>query len=423
MATGDRIYIADKETLDKVKVNTDGILAAVQDAEGIFKNIKRYGVKINKLDSNPATRITYLYDAVGLTPAGMNYVAGTFDYGSWADLWFVKNNYPVMVKYDGTEDYKLLPTNYEFKEDGVTASDVANTAYAGNAMAAMPLVWISQYEIGNYEYIILCDKQYDSTYKAYAHQRANGTIQDKIYLSMFKGSYDGTRLRSISGQQPMYSQTAAAEITRATANGAQWYIKTYSQRNLLQCLLTVMSKTDNGQTAYGNGNLNYNAALTPTMGVMATGSLNTNGQFMGYNDNIRQVKVFHQEAPWADQWDRLAGMLNVNGKIKVKMTRPYNLIGTGFIDTGLTPIGTSGGYIKDSKMTEYGRMPYNAAGSSSTYQSDGLWFNNGITAVALAGGSCAAGPLGGPWSVDLYGSAAVAGWSVGASLSCELPAA
>lgn len=422
MATGDRIYLADKATLDAVKSNTDGILAAVQDADGIFKNIKRYGVKINKLDSNPATRITYLYDAVGLTPAAMNYTSGAFDFGSWADIWFVKNNYPVMLKYDGTEDYKLLPADYGLKVDGVTASDVASTAYAGNAMAAMPLVWISQYEVGNYEYIILCEKQYDSTYKAYAHQRANGTIQDKIYLSMFKGSYDGTRLRSISGKQPMYSQTAAVEITRATANGTQYYTRTYAQRNLMQCLLTVMSKTDNGKMAYGNGNLNY-TGVAPTMGVMLTGTLNTAGQFMGYNDNTHQVKVFHQEGFWGDQWDRIAGLLNINGKIKVKMTRPYNLIGTDFIDTGLTPSGTSGGYIKYSKMTEYGRIPYNAAGSATTYQPDGLWYSNAITAVAYAGGNCVCGPLCGPWSLNLSDPASYASWHVGASLSSELPAA
>ena len=44
MATGDKIFIADKETLDEVKANTEGILAAVQDIDGKFAGIKRYGV-------------------------------------------------------------------------------------------------------------------------------------------------------------------------------------------------------------------------------------------------------------------------------------------------------------------------------------------------------------------------------------------
>ena len=30
-------------------------------------------MRINLLDSNPATRVKYLYDAVGMTPAGMNF--------------------------------------------------------------------------------------------------------------------------------------------------------------------------------------------------------------------------------------------------------------------------------------------------------------------------------------------------------------
>lgn len=109
MATGDRIYVADKETLDKVKQDTTGILSFLQDADGKFSNIKRYGVKINKADSNPATRVTYLYDAVGLTPAKMNYTDGTFDFGDWGDKFFVAGNYPVMLNADGTEAYKLNP--------------------------------------------------------------------------------------------------------------------------------------------------------------------------------------------------------------------------------------------------------------------------------------------------------------------------
>ena len=44
---------------------------------------KRYGMRINLLDSNPATRVKYLYVAVGMTPAGMNFAGGGFDYGDW----------------------------------------------------------------------------------------------------------------------------------------------------------------------------------------------------------------------------------------------------------------------------------------------------------------------------------------------------
>ena len=39
MATGDKIFIADKKTLDEVKANTEGILSAVQDIDGKFAGI------------------------------------------------------------------------------------------------------------------------------------------------------------------------------------------------------------------------------------------------------------------------------------------------------------------------------------------------------------------------------------------------
>ena len=113
-----RLYVADKETLDAVKADTTGILKQLQDADGKFSNIKRYGIKINKADSNPDTRITYLYDAAGFTPAKMNFTDGSFDFGSWGEVFFVKQNRPVMLKADRTVAYELNHTDHSKKLDG-----------------------------------------------------------------------------------------------------------------------------------------------------------------------------------------------------------------------------------------------------------------------------------------------------------------
>lgn len=117
MASGDLIVkVADKETLDRTHANTNAILAAVEEDVRV-KNIVRYGMKINKADSNPTTRCTYLFDAVGMTPAAMNFTSGVFDFGDWGDVFFVKNNYPAMVRYDGTEDYLNENLELEIKDD------------------------------------------------------------------------------------------------------------------------------------------------------------------------------------------------------------------------------------------------------------------------------------------------------------------
>ena len=427
MAKGEKIYIADKKTLDEVKADTTGILAAVQDIDSKFSGIKRYGVKINKNDSNPATRVTYLHDAVGMNPAKMDFASGAFDFGDWGDIWFVKNNYPCMVKYDGVEDYKLNPNDYTLKEDG-TESDVANPDYAGNAMSAIPLVWISQYEVGNYEYIILCNVRYDSSYHAYAHTRADGTIMNVKYLSMFKGSYDGTRLRSLSGMQPMYSQNAQTEINCAAANnqdGADiWRTRSWADRNLVKCLLTVIGKSDNSQGVFGQGNTTgYINDASAYCGVLQTGTLNDKGQFFGYNTTALQVKVFHIEGWWGDQWERVVGLIMDHGKVKVKMTPPYNLTGEGYTDTGIDLSAVANGYIKTTTMREFGRIPTGTGGSSSTYLCDYLYLLATIVAIALVGGRCDNGAHCGAAYLDLSRADSLASWALGAALSCEQPSA
>ena len=429
MASGDVIVkVADKETLDRTLANTNAILAAVGEDVRV-KEVKRYGMKINKNDSNPATRCTYLFDAVGMTPAAMNFATGAFDFGDWGDVFFVKNNYPAMVRYDGTEDYRLSKTDHTKKEDGVTESDVSNENYGGNAMSVFDgtidgKIWLSQFEIGNYEYMIISNVQYDESYNDDAYVREDGSHADKLYYPMFKGSYDGTRIRSIAGKTTMCNTNAQTEINRAKANGTGWSIGSWSRINLLNCLLKIMAKSDNTQATYGRGqDSGYVNDSSQNYGKLHTGTLTDKGQFFGYNDGTHDVKVFYMESRWGMQWDRILGLINRNGHILAKMKPPYNLTGADYTDTGLTPSGTPGGYVSKSKSCRYGRIPYVASGSETTYQCDGLWFNNGITAIALAGGSCNIGAHVGADCLHLGDAAGVAYWSFGASIFLEQPIA
>ena len=164
-----------------MKADTTGILAQLQDKDGKFSNVKRYGIKINKADSNPDTRITYLYDAAGFTPAKMNFTDGSFDFGSWGEVFFIKQNRPVMLKADRTVAYELNHTDHSKKLDG-TASDVGDASTTLNAMSEFPLMWLCQYEVGNYEYIIVSDTRVDSNYNADAYTREDGSVADHMYM-------------------------------------------------------------------------------------------------------------------------------------------------------------------------------------------------------------------------------------------------
>lgn len=381
----------------------------------------RYGIRIKKAESDPEKRVEYLFDAVGRTPAHMDFSTGSFDYGDWGGEWFVTDNKPLMLKSDGAPDYYLNPNNYAQKADG-TASDVANTSYDGNAMAQIPLIWIKRYEDSEYEYEIVSNVQYDEDYKAYAHTRADGTIADYFYWSLFGASGNATKMRSLSGQTRA-ALNAQNHIDGAKGNGAKWYIHTWSQRECIRTLLILMGKSTDTQAVFGTGNCRSGSEGS----VLATGTLKDKGQFFGYSANNQQVKVFHIEAFWGDQWDWTAGLIN-NGSVYVKMTPEgvgYRVTDTtGYTNTGITIAGSSSGYISACSCSEYGIIPKTVSGSGTTYYADGGWFNNSSLCFLLAGGSAInAAAFGGAFASSLHTAPSASHWAHGGGLSCEMPAA
>ena len=379
-----------------------------------------FGFRIDKNNSDSETRVEYLEMAVGMKPARMNFAAGKFDYGDWKDVWFVEDNKPYMVRSDGTVDYQLNPVDYSKKITGED-SDVDNANYDGNAMASFPTVWLKQWDDGTYEYCYFSDTKIDDDYHAYAHQRADGSIMEYKYLRMFGGSLINGKLRSLSGKEYIQKNTAQQEVAAATANGSLWYTTAKCEWNLIDMLTLLMSKHDDRQDAFGKGNLNYQSGDTTKYGMLSTGTLNTKGQFFGYNDLTHQVKVFHIEKPWADQWERYAGHINDKGAIKVKMYPPYNFDGAGYANTSTTMSGTNGGYISVTKMTEWGRLPVVISGAEGQGVSDGGWFNNSQVNYALGGGYCGHGLRCGPSCCTVSDLVSHVSWHIGAGLSLEQP--
>ena len=367
----------------------------------------RYGIKINKLESDPKARITYIYDAEGMTPAHMDFDNGVFDYGSWENVFFVRENRPVMLNLDRTVAYELDHDDYTKKTTG-TASDIDDEDMPLNAMSEFPLIWLCQYEVDNYEYVIVSNIQYDETYRADAYTREDGTIAQYMYLPMFGGSYDGSKLRSISGQVLANSTNMQSEFNYAAANGAGWTVIPWCRRNLINCLLLIMGKSENSRKIFGLGNV-YRLGNS-----LNSGTLNNKGQFYGYNDTTHQVKVFHIEKWWGDRDDRIAGLISNNRIAKVKMSPPYNLTGAGYIDT-LVNLPSFHGYQKDTRMTQYGRFPITVGAGMSTYVCGFILRDSGAEVPACVGVTS-----NGSSAPTLFFTEATGSY-IGASISCESP--
>lgn len=284
-------------------------------------------------------------------------------------------------------------------------------------MSEIPLIWVKRYTKNNYDFVVFCETQYDDTYKAYAHTDADGNILPVTYFPMYEGAVINNRLRSLSGQTPTASMTDEQETTAAKQNGERWDKQSFSEINLMYEMCTMISKSTNSQGKFGAG-------CSTADKFLQTGTLNGKGQFFGSTGTTAAVKMFYCENFFGNYWKRLRGLLLINGVYYIKPVPPYNVTGEGYINTKMTPSGTSGGYISRMEMAaDVGRIPTIASGSETTYECDGLWFTNTDIRVALFGGNRSSGSRCGLSYWDVNNLASSVDTDIVASLSCKPPVA
>ena len=392
-----------------------------------------YGFHIDGSESDPAAKVTYLEDAVGMTPAYMDYANSKFNYGSWAGAFFMPR--PCMVRQTGGVDYYLDPDDYTKKEDG-TASDISDTSYAGNAMMEWgqngKKIWYKVVPDDGDETsasVYISDERLDPDYHAWSFINNQGVEVDHFYTPIYNGSVVDSVMRSMSGLAVTQSLAGGAtgEINAAKGNNKDsnvcWFIEVLADRILINFLLILMGKSTDTQTVFGRGlDSGSQAALT----AYRTGALDASGMFFGYSDGSHGVKVFGMENWWGAQWRRLAGSILRSGDHRIKLTygtedgseaEGYNTDGTGYISMGITPAGTNGGYISEMNFNEFGMFGKTVSGSATTHYCDGQWFNNGATCFELVGGASNNGLLCGALYSDLGVGAGAVGWGFGAAVS------
>ena len=384
-----------------------------------------YGIHINPNESDPSDAVTYLKDAVGMTPAAMG--STSFNYGSWQDAFFMPR--PCMLKYDGTVDYYLNPNDYSKKTDG-TVSNVGDYYYDGNAMMEWPLIWW-KYEAGQAEgegYFFVSNRRVDDTYNCWCNYDCNNKIINNFYTAIYNGT--GTeKLRSLSDVQLTSENgnggtTGQQEIARAIANNTtakvEWYIDLWADRLLITGLLYLMGKSLNLQAVFGRG---LDTGGQTTKEAYVTGTLNDKGLFWGdtaSGDNA--VKVFGMENFWGCVWHRTAGLFGTSTGYAYKLTHgtvdgstatSFGTNTNGYISVSATQ--PEEGYVNKMFFDKHGILPSATGGSSSTYYSD--YFIEGTGFSTVGGSSINSFYCG--FAMNLSPSINVVFWSVAAALSCK----
>lgn len=440
-STTEEMNTAINQSAESVKQEAADTYTTKEEFEGVKeviskKTAKVYSFHINGNESNPSDAVTYLDDAVGMTPAYMDFSNNKFNYGSWGNAFFMPR--PCMLEYDGTLDYYLDPNDYSKKIDG-TASDIADISYEGNAMiewGAGGKIWYKIIPDGNDQSsatISFANAQMDSDYVDWSFHNYNGNIVDRFYTPIYNGSTDGTRLRSMSGQVCIQKKTAQQEIDLAKANNVDgnsvWNTEILSDIQLVNLLLVLIGKSLDTQSVFGRGNDSGHVNdSSQNYGMLNSGTMNKKGMFWGSNDGTSGVKVFGMENWWGNQWRRYAGDINDNGVHKVKYTYGtedgstevgFNTTGQGYKVTNEALPSASGSYIQKMKFEENEISPLTESGTSSTYYCDGLWTNNEQVNYARCSGHCDTGAFCGAFCLALSTNPAYAWWGSGASLSCK----
>ena len=387
-----------------------------------------YGFHVNSNESDPSACVTYLRDAVGMTPAKMDFTNGKFDWGSWRDAFFIPR--PCMLRSDGTVAYYLNENNYALKEDG-TASDISNDSFDGNAMMEWgknhKRIWykiVADANDATSYSVYIADHKEDKNYVAWSFYNKNDELMEHFYTPIYSGSLDSNnKLRSLSGKRITQSTTGTEEISYAKANGDGWNIEVWADKLLMFLLLYLMGKSLDVQGTYGQG---HSTGGSSASSLINTGTLDDKGLFFGYSDMDKKVKVFGMEDQWAEQMNRCCGLILDNGIYKYKLTEGTadgsTVIGyptdntNGMLDGGQSP--TTNGYVNKFAVTGDTILPNSVSGGSSTYYCDYFYQNQSGVLFALIGGSSNYDHSCG-FCVCLDGDVGASGWFLGGALSCK----
>lgn len=435
--TSSELGLASSQDVSDINAVIDDVNSDIIDIKTDIDKIKMsipkvYGFHIDSNNSSPSGSVTYIGDAVGMTPAYMDYTNDVFNYGSWGDIWFIKDCKPCILNQDGTVSAYLNKNDYSEDIYGVDV-EIGKNLVGANVMIEFPKIWYKVEPDANNESsasVYISPVKVDEGYKDYAYIDYQGNHKEHFYMPAYNGSIVDGVMRSISGAQVSKTLTGQQEIDACVANGNGWYTEDAGEIMLINFLLILIGKSTDTQTVFGQGL--HTGGLERINNEFRTGVHDTKGMFYGTNSGISSiytnaVKVFGMENWWGFQWRRYAGDILDNGILKIKMcwgtedgstVSDFNPSGNGYVAIiDCTPSGESGGYISEMKFTEDGMFAKVANGSSSTYYCDGYGYNNSDVRYAARGGASVHELSVGSFYVSRNSAAEVTYWGLCAAIS------
>lgn len=282
---------------------SDGLAKANSEALQIkTKNAILYSFTINEADSNPATRVGYGDEAVGVSPATSTGLGG------WESKWPFNVIRIVAMQKGKVLDKDINASNRAYFTDGTkvynadaSASDPINTI---DTMTEFPTIyWRKSAPSGQIKFDI-------SDYPivggdCYAH-KVGGVVRSKIYVGCYLGSLvykSGGKyhLVSVSGKLPDTNTSLSEQRIQANLRGSGYELLNFNIVTMLQILFTLAYRNTNSQSSLGMGYVGASAKAT-------TGGTDTKGWVYGSTSQTEQMCFLGIEDLWGNLYQWVDGM-------------------------------------------------------------------------------------------------------------------
>ena len=269
----------------------------------------------NTMSSNPETCLTYVEDAVGLTPMS------AASEGGWADRWPFNQIRPVVLNSNGSVHKYLDKTNLSKYEDGSSAAaDLASDAY--DAYTEFPKIYYKVVVNGNVSTMYLCNVP-ETGYKVHPAFVVDGAEKDKIYIGRYLAYLTNNKLYSRSKVIATASTTRPTFRAAAQARGAGFNLISYYDWYLVATLYTLAFKNLHGQNALGAGRTNAS-------NYIANGETDSQKWTYGTTSVTAMISLFGLENWWGEKLQFIDNFISVDRVAKAGQLSKPNDTGSGY---------------------------------------------------------------------------------------------
>lgn len=335
-----------------------------------------------------------------------------------------------VLNANGTVNYYLNSSNWAFKEDGVTASNL--TGADGYVMVEIPAFWFKRTDVGSvYTWEVATGPKagftlhpafvkdgvevayrYYGAYDACFWDATDGLYKSGLNLdnttSLFNTAED--RLSSVAGVYPIVGLTRNEARLMAANNGSGWRQLDFALWSAIQMLYLVEYQTFFSQNTLGAGNTNGSYLVSSSNqndsphtvagagNAIGNGSTNTvTGAGVNAKPGTSFMKYRGIENVYGNCWNWCDG---INTNVGVAGTVFYTNTGSAFADntsTNMTQISTGlstgSDFIRNILPVDFAFLAsaVGSGASSTSYITDRYFGSASVNRVLVVGGNAVVG--------------------------------